>query len=153
MENNSFKMEQFDMAVLNGTATWWQMYLPSGEVFFGEAKTKMLGYTDNIFKNYQDFVNIVHPEDMEKVMQAMRDHLEGKTGLYKTTYRIKHKDGEYINFYDCGQITKRDGENLVVSGFVMKILDGIDVIEQMKDFKELILSGNPPIIELFSKIK
>lgn len=152
-ENELFKMEQFDVAILHETATWWQMQLPSGDVFFGEAKAKMLGYPDHMFKNYSDFMNLVHPDDSEKAMEAMRSHIYGKERLYETTYRIKKKDGEYLRFYDCGQITHREDDKITVMGFVMKIADDSDIVSQMRDFKQLILEGNPSIIDLVSKIR
>lgn len=148
-----FKLEQFNKAVLNETATWWEMNLPSGDVLFGAAKAKMLGYPDEVFKSYKDFMVLVHPDDAEKAMQAMRDHMYGTAKLYETTYRIKNKNGEYLRFYDCGQIIKRDGENLTAIGFVMKINDDNDILEQMNNFKELILDGNPSIIDLISHIR
>lgn len=150
---NIFKFEEFNKAVLNGTATWWQMDLPSGNVFFGEAKAKMLGYPDRNFKTYKDFMVLVHPEDAEKAMQAMRDHLYGNAKIYETVYRIKNSAGEYIRFYDCGQVIKREGSNVTLMGFVIKVDDDLNVMEQMKNFKELILVGNPSIIDLIAKIK
>ncbi len=153
MDKKIFKMEEFDIAVMNGIATWWQMNLPSGVVTFGDAKAKMLGYPDSAFTHYQDFVNLVHPDDRDKIMQAMRDHLEGRAALYETTYRIRHKNGEYINFYDCGQIVKKeDGETRVI-GFVLRVQDGAAALEQMENFKSLLMSGKPSIIELVSKIR
>jgi two-component system CheB/CheR fusion protein len=149
----NFRMEEFDKAIINGAATWWEMDLPSGGVFFGEAKAKMLGYPDSLFKNYKDFMILVHPDDSEKAMQAMRDHISSKSKIYETVYRIKNKDGEYIRFYDCGQVVKRNGNNLTVIGFVIKVLDNVDVLEQMKNFKELIIEGNPSIIDLVAKSK
>ena len=50
----------------------------AGKVIFNENKIKMLGYDIKEFRNvnYTAFTDIVHPEDHEKVMKAMRDHLE-----------------------------------------------------------------------------
>lgn len=153
MDKTNFKMEQFDKAVLNETAAWWQMYLPQGNVIFGSSKAKMLGFPDEMFKHYKDFTNLVHPDDYEKIMQAMRDHIAGNAEFYETTYRIKNKDGEYLNFYDCGQITDKNGDKITVTGFVLKFQEGVDIFSQMKEFKELISSGKPSIIELVSRIK
>lgn len=153
MENKNARMEQFDAAVLNGTATWWQMFLPSGKVLFGDAKAEMLGYPKEKFKQYQDFVDLVHPDDREKTMQAMRDHLNGTAKLYETTYRIQSKDGAYLEFYDCGQITEKNGADITVTGFVRKMNDGADALAQMEEFKDLILAGNPSIIKLVSQIR
>ena len=153
MDKKIFEMEEFEIAVMNGIATWWQMNLPSGVVTFGEAKAKMLGYPDSAFSHYQDFVNLVHPDDRDKIMQAMRDHLDGRTPLYETTYRIKHKNGEYVHFYDCGQIVKKEGDEMRVIGFVLRVQDDVTALEQMKNFKSLLMSGKPSIIELVSKIR
>lgn len=149
--NTTSSLELFDNAVLNGTATWWQMELPSGDVIFGEAKAKMLGYPDSDFRTYQDFVKLVHPEDTEKTMQAMRDHLEGKTDLYEALYRIRASDGQYLQFYDCGQIIKQDGGNITVAGFVLKIDDVEQAQAEMRDFKKLLRDGDPSIFDLLAK--
>lgn len=146
-------MIQFDIALMNGTTTWWQMELPSGEVFFGAAKAGMLNYPESKFKHYQDFVDLVHPDDREKTMQAMRDHLSGKVKLYEATYRIKDSNGVYLNFYDCGQVIKRDGDKTTVIGFVLKMNNAENILEQMKSFKELIVNGDPSIIDLVAKSK
>ena len=153
MIENEFKITQFNKVVLEGKATWWQMYLPSGDVIFGDAKAKMLGYPENKFKNYEDFTKLLHPDDYKKAMKAMKDHMEGKKPVYETVYRIKNKSGKYISFYDCGQITKREGKNLTAIGFVMKVDEKEDVLKQMKHFKELIIEGEPSIVELVAKIR
>lgn len=153
MKSDQITLEKFDKLVLEGKATWWEMELPSGKVFFGEKKAKMLGYPDSDFSHYQDFTKLLHEDDYEKTMQAMRDHLEGKKELYKALYRIKHKDGHFINFYDCGKIVEKNEKNVRVMGFVMKVDEDEEVIGQMDKFKELILKGKPSMIELVEKIK
>ena len=144
MGNN--KWQRFESQAKNGKITWWQMDLPSGNVRFGEAKTKMLGYSHDDFIYYQDFTNILHPDDYEKAMQDMRDHLEGRKDYYETTYRIKSKSGEYITFFDIGKVVSRDGENITAHGFVFKVEDENDadyysdlVKNQISDFSEILL--------------
>lgn len=99
----------------------------TGKVVFNENKVKMLGYKMQDFKNsnYESFTNIVHPDDYEDVMQAMRDHLEGKKKLYEVEYRIKTKSGKYKWFHDRGAIVKCDNKNkpLMVKGIVFDITD------------------------------
>ena len=147
MEKN-FRLEHFNKAVLMGEATWWQMSLPVGNVIFGENKAEMLGYKEDDFKHFTDFMKLVHPDDYQSAMDAMRSHMTGKADLYETTYRIKHRDGHYIRFYDCGQITQKEGNEMTIMGFVMKVKDEEDILAQMKEFKDMILSGEPSIIDL-----
>ncbi len=153
MNNNRFNLEELDKEILEGKITWWQMTLPSGNVIFGEEKAKMLGYPESNFKTYKDFTDLLHKDDYDKTMQAMRDHLEGKKPFYEALYRIKHKNGEYVRFYDCGQILKKDGGEITVIGFVLKVKNDSEILEQMKKFKELILQGEPSMVELVREIR
>jgi hypothetical protein len=83
----------------------------------------------------------------------MRDHLEGKKELYETQYRIKDKDNKYIRFYDIGKIISKEDKKIKLIGFVWKIKGDFDIKRQMKDFRDLILRGNPSIVEMFKNIK
>ena len=91
-----------------GDLAWWEMELPSGEVAFDDMKAAMLGYPPECFETYHDFVELIHPEDRERAMRAMRDHLEGRTENYEVQYRIETRDGELKWFRDVGGIASRD---------------------------------------------
>lgn len=111
-------------AIQAGGMAWWLMELPSGAVFFSPNKIKLLGYNEKdvkSFVHYTNFTDLVHPEDQEKCMQAMRDHIEGRAEMYETKYRIKAKDGSYKTLYDRGKIVGRKGEELAIAGIVLDI--------------------------------
>lgn len=153
MKNQNYNMEKFNAAALNREATWWQMELPSRNVIFGDAKAEMLGFPSENFQSYQDFTNLVHPDDQEKIMQDMRDHLEGKKEFYETSYRIKTKKGDYLRFYDFGKVISNEKGKIVAMGFVWKIQEEVDIEKQMKEFRDIINSGENSVIEIISKIK
>ena len=149
----TFSIEDLQLSVIEGYATWWEMDLPSKAVRFGEAKPQMIGREPQEFKTYEDFTALLHPDDHEKAMQAMREHLQGEKELYETTYRIKHKDGHYLTFYDCGHITKKTGDDITITGFVMSISEEVDIKEQMQTFKESLIEGKPSIIQIITQMK
>ena len=153
MTSEKYNREKFDKAVLKREATWWQMELPSGSVYFGDAKAEMLGFPEDNFKYYQDFTKLVHPDDYERIMSDMREHLDGKKPIYETKYRIKNKEGDYISFYDCGKIISQKNGVIKLMGFVWKIKEDTDIEKQMKDFRDLILGGEPSIVDIVSKLK
>ena len=117
--------ERLNLALSAGNIAWWDMDCKTGKVEFNEHKVRMLGYSMDDFKDadYTAFTNILHPDDYEKTMQAMRDHLTSKKPLYDVEYRIKAKNGEYKWFYDKGSIFERDADGLPlrVKGIVMDI--------------------------------
>jgi PAS domain S-box-containing protein len=101
------------------------MHVKTGKVIFNENKVKMLGLEMSDFKdvNYKAFMNLVHPDDYDRVMKSMRDHLEGKIDAYDVEYRIRAKNGNYKWYYDRGSIVSFDSNKkpLVVKGVVIDI--------------------------------
>ena len=100
---------------------WWNLNLATGEVSFHRRKADMLGFPPEQFNHYEDFTALMHPDDYEQAMQAMRDHMYGKAKVYETEYRIRTSKGDYKWFYDIGSIVERTTENapLRIIGFVI----------------------------------
>ncbi|MGB4800692.1 MAG: PAS domain-containing protein [Candidatus Saccharimonadales bacterium] len=69
---------------------WRFMELPSGAINTSDTKSRMLGYTDpSAFGHYKSYTDLLHPDDYDPTMQAMRNHLAGKAEWYEMRYRIK----------------------------------------------------------------
>lgn len=103
---------------------WWIMELPSGVVFFSPNKVKLLGYNEKDaakFVHYSAFTQLLHPDDYDSTMKAMKDHIDGKTPIYETSYRIKNKKGDYIKLYDRGRIVAQKEDNIAVAGIVIDV--------------------------------
>ena len=115
--------QRLDTAMSAGNLAWWQMDLPSGRVLFDERKATVLGRDPAEFRHYLDFCQLLHPDDYDSAMVAMRDHLEGRTRRYQVEYRIQKADGDYLWFRDVGSITSYhdDGSPAVVTGIVVDI--------------------------------
>ena len=106
----------------------WYWNIQDNSVRFNPLKVTSLGYTeDEILEevSYQFFTDKLHPDDYEKTMDAMRDHLSGEVNVYEIEYRIKCKNGDYKWYYDIGKITQYDSEGkpLLVSGIVFDITE------------------------------
>ncbi len=121
LETNS----KLALAMQGGNMAWWQMDVKTGNVTFDKHKVEMLGYAPENFKHYRDFTNLVHPNDYERIMDAMKGHLDGIFDKYEAEYRIMTKSGEYIWFYDYGSVVKKDskGAPLICTGFVYNITE------------------------------
>lgn len=120
------ELQLLNDAMEASNTAWWIMELPSGVIFFHQNKIKNLGYSNKEiekFTHYSSFTHLIHPDDYERTMQAMRDHLEGKTDHYEASYRIKSKDGTYHHHFDRGRIVAKVGDNIAVSGIVVDIPD------------------------------
>ncbi|MFP4151971.1 MAG: PAS domain-containing protein [Alkalispirochaeta sp.] len=104
---------------------WWEWDFTTNKVTASDLKAKMIGYDPEDFRGvgYQAFTELIHPDDYETSMQAMRDHLYGSAPVYQTDYRIKKKDGEYTWYFDRGAIIERteDGKPLLLRGIVLDL--------------------------------
>ncbi|MEI8094347.1 MAG: chemotaxis protein CheB [Spirochaetales bacterium] len=115
-------------ALRMGQMAWWEWDYQTGEVRYDPLKATMIGYTVDEFPHHVDDVcALIHPEDYDKTMEAMTDHLRGKTDLWEVSYRIRRKDGDYAVYYDRGTISERDaaGKPLRLVGTVIRMREGL----------------------------
>lgn len=104
--------EAWDKILQESEFAWWEWDIPGNTVRHNDLKARMLDYDPEYFngKGYQGFTELVHPDDYEKTMDAMRDVLAGKTKLYQIDYRIRTRTGYYVWFMDRGIITQTDAK-------------------------------------------
>ncbi len=124
-QKESIDIRHLEFALEASNLAWWEMDCKTGAVRFHRRKTDILGYKYESFKHYSDFTALLHPDDYEPSMQAMRDHILGKKPTYQVDYRIKNSTGEYIWFQDIGKISDRDekGNPLTITGMVLDITE------------------------------
>lgn len=144
---------RLESTMLAGDLALWEMNCLTGEVIFNEQKTRMMGYFPENFTHYTDFTNLLHPEDYENTMQAMRDHLNGATPKYDTEYRIKTNSGDYKWFHDVGGITEVDqeGNPVKVTGVVVDVTESKEAEEKTEFLHSLLkhdLRNKAQIIQL-----
>ena len=145
-KNDSFLVE-FPWA---GNLGQWHWFYDQNKVIFNDKKVSQLGYDPLVVGEvgFQFFTDKLHPDDYEPIMQNMRDHLMGKSKAYEVEYRIRHKDGHYLWYYDRGTVTKRDqnGNPLLLQGIVF------DISESKKIENELIhLSERDALTQTFNR--
>ncbi len=121
----------------------WYWSIKTNTVKFNPLKVTTLGYTNEEIPNvvpYQFFTNLLHKDDYENTMNAMRMHMQGKASVYETEYRIKTKSGSYKWYYDIGKITQRDleGNPLIIAGIVFDITERKEREFQLKEKNKLL---------------
>ena len=120
-------------SLIAGNMAWWEMELPSGLIVFNENKATMLGFPPQQFTHYQDFLDLVHPEDYEKAVDACRKHIAGEKDLYECEYRIRSRDDSYLWFHDIGKILERDHDNIKMVGIVTNITERKHAEQQLHE--------------------
>ena len=129
---------RLNLAMQVANMAWWEMDLSTGNIVFEKKKAEMLGFPHEMFKHYNDFMALVHPEDYNRTMKAMKEHLDGKLDKYEIEYRILTHTNTYKWFYDIGSVVKKDikGKPLSVTGLVIDITDRKIVQEALQSSKD-----------------
>ncbi|HEY9295886.1 MAG TPA: PAS domain S-box protein, partial [Phormidium sp.] len=106
--------ERWELSVRGNNDGIWDWNVQTNEVFLSSRSKEILGYEDHEIQNIVDeWANLVHPDDLGWVMQAIQDHFAKKTPFYITEHRIRCKDGSYKWMFDRGQALWDDAGNVI----------------------------------------
>jgi PAS domain S-box-containing protein len=87
----------------------WDWNPQTNQVAFDKQWKAMLGYEeDEIENSLSVWESLVHPEDVPEAYAQIDAHIQGKTPVYESEYRMRYKDGSYKWILDLGQIIERD---------------------------------------------
>ncbi len=96
--------ERWKLALQGSNDGIWDWNIKTNEVFYSVRWKEMLGFEDHEIVNERDeWTKRVHPDDINKVMQIIQDHLAKKTPFYTSEHRVLCKDGTYKWILDRGQ--------------------------------------------------
>jgi PAS domain S-box-containing protein len=96
----------------------WDWNVKTNKVFFSTRWKEMLGYEDEEISNdLNERLMRVHPDDRERMTQAVEAHFAKKTPFYTIEHRILCKDGTYKWILDRGQaLWDKDGNVVRMTG-------------------------------------
>ena len=117
IKDQSLLLEDIIEAAKVGT---WQWDAKRDDVTFDDFSLELLGYDDGELNHItrQQWADTIHPEDQDTFLNAMEDHLAGRTPIYEVECRMRHKDGHYTWILDRGKVMKwtDEGEPWIVTG-------------------------------------
>ncbi len=96
--------ERWQLVLKANNDAIWDANLSAGEVFRSPRWKEMLGYEESeIGTRIDEWKSRIHPEDLERVTTAIKQHLDGITPFYAAEYRLRCKDNSYKWIQDRGQ--------------------------------------------------
>jgi two-component system sensor histidine kinase/response regulator len=118
--------ERLALALAGADLGLWDWNPQTGAAVVDERWAAMLGYTlDEIAPHVSSWENLVHPDDMPQVSEALNAHLAGRSSQYETEHRLRAKSGEWVYVLDRGKVVERDadGKPIRVTGTHLDITD------------------------------
>ncbi len=115
---------RFELAINATNSGLWDWDYMTGDIIFNNLWFTNLGYEPTeLDHNINAWENLMHPDDKERVLEQLNEHLVGKTNIYQTEHRLLGKDGEWKWVLDTGKVVDRqkNGLPLRVIGTKMEI--------------------------------
>ncbi len=101
--------ERLALALDAGNDGLWDWNIASGETQFSHHWLTMLGYEMGEFpSNVRVWEKLVHPEDRDRALSLMSQHLDGHTEAYECEHRLRRKDGGWCWVLSRGKVVSRD---------------------------------------------
>ena len=115
----------------------WDWNTLTNESYFSPRWKQILGFEDHELDNVrQTFADSLHPDDRDRVMAAVRAHLDARVP-YDIEFQLRHKDGHYVWVRSKGQaIWDEQGNARRMAGSISDITLRRQAAETMRQAKE-----------------
>ncbi|AFY60954.1 bifunctional diguanylate cyclase/phosphodiesterase [Synechococcus sp. PCC 6312] len=99
--------ERYALLIMGINDGVWDWDLRTNEVYYSPRWKVLLGYQeDELGQTLEEWVNRIHPQDVERVKLNLTLHVQGQTPHFQQEYRIRHKNGQYRWALSRGQVLR-----------------------------------------------
>lgn len=142
--------ERLELAISGGQLGTWDRDIRSGKVIYNDWWISKLGYSPNeIEPSFSFWQNLVHPDDLPRVLNNLDDHLKGKTQSFETECRLRTKSGNWVWVMAKGRVIMRDmdGQPLRICGTNLDITSIKEYQQQLEHQKERLSIMNQRLLK------
>ena len=101
--------ERFAHAMQGANDGLWDWNLETDEVYYSPRWKSMLGYGESELPDHLDtWKKLVHPDDKDRVLNAIADYVEGRAASFEVEMRMHHRDGHEVVVLSRAFLVKRE---------------------------------------------
>ncbi|NLF40120.1 PAS domain-containing protein [bacterium] len=101
--------ERLELALEASHDGLWDWDIASGTFYLSPRSYTMLGFLPGEFPASFDAMNeLVHPDDRQRMLAAMRRHFDGEADTFESEYRMRTKQGGWLWVLGCGRVVRHD---------------------------------------------
>jgi PAS domain S-box-containing protein len=120
----------------------------TNEIHFSPNNAQMLDYKlDEFPRSYDEFLNLIHPDDICLLDSSMREHIDKKSPLYEVEIRMRTREGRYKWILERGIIVEKDN-----AGRPLRTIGTHADISERKASEELVLRSNKRLTTLIGNL-
>lgn len=109
--------ERFELAMRGANDGLWDWDLKTNLVYYSPRWCEMLGYSiDELETNLDTWARLVNPDDKDFVLLEVQKYLDGDTDTFSPEFRMRHKNGEWVNILSRAFLVIENGEPVRLVG-------------------------------------
>ncbi len=131
--------ERLNLALSASETGLWEMEFPPGRGAVDENAAAILGYDKSeIGKLREDWDSLTHPEDVPGIAERIADCLAGRTIMFESEHRMRHRAGHWVWVLGRGKVTftSPDGKQKRISGTLKDISARKRAEQELRDSEE-----------------
>ncbi|WP_421868481.1 EAL domain-containing protein [Motiliproteus sp.] len=97
--------DRLEMALAGANDGLWDWNLETDEVYYSPRWKSMLGYDpDELADRLKTWAKLVDPAQKDQVLKHVSQYLEGETPTFAIEFRMRHKQGHWVDILSRAQI-------------------------------------------------
>ncbi|MBT2970380.1 MAG: bifunctional diguanylate cyclase/phosphodiesterase [gamma proteobacterium symbiont of Ctena orbiculata] len=144
--------ERLSLALKGANDGLWDWNLETDEVYYSPRWKSMLGYEEGELAHHLDtWASLVHPDDKDRVLKTVQDHLSGNADSFEVEMRMRHKEGHEVVVLSRAFLVNRasDGKAVRLVGTHVDITERKKTesyLEKTAEILEMIATGQPAAV-------
>ncbi|KTC68020.1 sensory box/GGDEF family protein [Legionella birminghamensis] len=117
----------------------WDLNLQDNAIWWNEGFETLFGYQRNeISPNISSWMNYIHPEDFNRVIQGVFKVINEGKDHWSAEYRFRRKDGSYAKVFDRGNVIRDErGKAVRMIGGMTDLTERYALEEQLRQSQRL----------------
>jgi PAS domain S-box-containing protein len=123
---------RLSLAAASANAGMWGMSIDTGQVWATDKTRELFGFLPHEELHYESFLDVIHPEDSERVHQTIQQAMQTETD-FNIEYRVLRADGSVRWIISRGQLQQTTpGERLSMMGVSVDISERKQVEDTLR---------------------